>query len=583
MPTAETFSWPDSLSLQHRDWLSFRGTLLPVVLYSGVAGLISWTVFPAGLVANLVWAESYGLATLFAWRLLSRGRSSLSPRPGVVAAALLGGLAGGTLLGSLLVDGGLPKLLHAGNDEGVRHLLMAIAFAIPGIALIYLRSRTSTASVRMIEKERDLEETGQCVSEMNLLLFEAQSEPSVLIDALKEADELLARGEIKTACAALGELARQMRKKLADLSSPDMKAIEAVAALPSVEVDTTGDEEPGWPSRLAGAARMLAVFEFILLAVAVDEMLVLATPPALILIWVHCVGYAILACAGFIAHVSRQRLFDTLPLSGAWLVGTLLGQFFAGWATHADPWFMFADREALGMMPFSLFLSGCAALMLWQRQRLIDARIAFAKMAGANAKMARQFSDSRRRLLQAQIEPHFLFNVLSNVIVQARSHTGTARRMIELLIEQLATAIGRRQGTRSTLGDEIALVRRYLELQALRMGSRLTWLVDCPADLLPGRFPPLLLQPLVENAVRHGIEPASGPRRLDVRIGALSGTLTIEVSDDGVGMTTGHSSGVGVANIRDRLKEIFAGKASLQLMPNRPSGLIARLRMPLAS
>ena len=198
-------------------------------------------------------------------------------------------------------------------------------------------------------------------------------------------------------------------------------------------------------------------------------------------------------------------------------------------------------------------------------------------------------SEAQLRLLQAQIEPHFLFNTLANVVSLMESDAVRAKVMLEAFVEYLRASLsGLGQGAH-TLGDEIDLVDAYLRIIKIRMEDRLDYSIDVPAALRAHALPALTLQPLVENAIVHGLEPriAGGT----VRIGARRDgrVLVITVDDDGAGLSPpGRPSqprggaGTALANIRQRLEQTYGSDASLEIGAAAPHGVRASLSLPLA-
>jgi len=186
------------------------------------------------------------------------------------------------------------------------------------------------------------------------------------------------------------------------------------------------------------------------------------------------------------------------------------------------------------------------------------------------------------KLLQAQIEPHFLFNTLANLHSLIGTNDALARTLLERLNEYLRTSLDHSRAGSGTLADECRLLAAYLDIQSLRMGGRLNWNIDVPPALLEQPFPPMLLQPLVENAIRHGIEPRVGSGKVMLAASIEKQRLRLTVSDDGRGFdSSAPGSGVGLANIRERLAAIYGAVAELILRENHPTGVIAELWIPL--
>lgn len=194
--------------------------------------------------------------------------------------------------------------------------------------------------------------------------------------------------------------------------------------------------------------------------------------------------------------------------------------------------------------------------------------------------MEKKTVETNFRLLQAQIEPHFLFNTLSNILSLMDSDLEKARAMLRDLMQYLRTTLSKSRRESATLGEEVDLIRAYLNIFKIRMGERLRYSVDIPEDLRSFPFPPMLIQPLVENAVRHGLEPEIKGGEIGIR-GAVEGdTLRLEVMDSGAGLYEKGNPGVGIENIRERLKSLYGGRARLILEENRPSGVRAIIEVP---
>ncbi len=194
-----------------------------------------------------------------------------------------------------------------------------------------------------------------------------------------------------------------------------------------------------------------------------------------------------------------------------------------------------------------------------------------------------RLTEANLKLLQAQIEPHFLFNTLSNVLHLIDEKPADARRMLENLTAYLRASLRRTRAGPTTLGEELELVRAYLEIQAVRLGDRLRWDIQAAPELRHLELPPLLLQPLVENAVRHGLEPKREGGSVSVRASSQDGRLRLEVIDTGLGLSETSPPGVGLANVRARVSSVSGGRGELVLRPNRPAGLSVSIALPLAA
>jgi LytS/YehU family sensor histidine kinase len=195
-------------------------------------------------------------------------------------------------------------------------------------------------------------------------------------------------------------------------------------------------------------------------------------------------------------------------------------------------------------------------------------------------RLERQALDARLAVLTAQVEPHFLFNTLANVQALVDSGSPRAAPVLKSLIAYLRAATPRLQESgMPALRDELELVRAYLDLMHLRMPDRLQVQIDVDAALLPLRFPPMALLTLVENAVRHGIDPSEQGGRIEVggRLDAAARRARLWVVDTGVGLGGTHAAGTGLENARERLRGVFGSDARLELEANTPRGVRAEL------
>ncbi len=197
-------------------------------------------------------------------------------------------------------------------------------------------------------------------------------------------------------------------------------------------------------------------------------------------------------------------------------------------------------------------------------------------------------ADLRLAVLQAQIEPHFLFNTLASVRSLIRTEPARAIDTINALSEYLRSTLPKLRkdvGVESaTLGEQATICVRYLDLMNIRMAGRITVTTDIPDNLKAMAFPPLLLISLVENAVKHGVEPKAGPAAIVLRArltGAPSNQkLQVNIEDDGVGLSEGAGSGVGLANVREQLQHRFGDDASLTVETLPAGGVRARIEVP---
>lgn len=197
------------------------------------------------------------------------------------------------------------------------------------------------------------------------------------------------------------------------------------------------------------------------------------------------------------------------------------------------------------------------------------------------SELERKALDARMRLLQAQVEPHFLFNTLANVRELVDSGSSQASMVLGSLIAYLRAAVPRLHHPATTLGQELELVRAYLEVMHMRIPDRLQYVLHVDDAALKLVCPPMTLLTLVENAVRHGIDPGEDGGRIEVRVVLRHGRCLAQVIDTGVGLRpAGDSLGTGLATLRERLQLVFGCEAQLRLSELVPHGVCAELEFP---
>jgi hypothetical protein len=204
--------------------------------------------------------------------------------------------------------------------------------------------------------------------------------------------------------------------------------------------------------------------------------------------------------------------------------------------------------------------------------------------------LKRQVIEARMAAMQAQVEPHFLFNTLASIDHLIEVDPPTASRMQKNLIALLRASMptmreANANGAVRDLGRELAVIRPYLEILKMRMEERLQTEIDVPEGLLSAEFPPMMIQGLVENAIKHGLEPKAEGGSLKVKAEIVHGKLAVTVADTGLGFGRAATSGtgVGLANIRERLQLLHGSKASVTVTENQPSGTVVTITVPYRS
>jgi len=299
-----------------------------------------------------------------------------------------------------------------------------------------------------------------------------------------------------------------------------------------------------------------------------------------------CVGYTIHGLVGLatmligIERLRRQSgRFKSVYYTALSLVGVAIGwpigiSLVFGRLQQALP----LDRPGAAIGTVAVVLLVCFAFWIFFNTKHDQLR---AERTAAEAQL---------KLLQGQIEPHFLFNTLANVLSLMDHDTPRARVMLESFIDYLRASLGSLRHEHHTLGDELALVEAYLQVVGIRMDDRLRWHIELPEELKAALLPALTLQPLVENAIVHGLEPKLEGGEVTVTAARRGGQLVVDVRDDGLGLPEPdapkrHHAGTGTAcrNIRERLLQRFGDGAGLQVTAVRNGGVLATLTLPFST
>jgi LytS/YehU family sensor histidine kinase len=251
---------------------------------------------------------------------------------------------------------------------------------------------------------------------------------------------------------------------------------------------------------------------------------------------------------------------------------------------HGAPPFWTAHDRMIGFSGLSflgVLFAPWVALIALVRQKDVLVREQTLQLQLQRSELERQSAESRLRLLQAQVEPHFLFNTLANVRELVQEGSPQASAVLDSLIAYLRAAVPRLHDPATTLGQELELVRAYLEVMQMRMPDRLEFELHADEAARALRCPPLTLLTLVENAVRHGIDPSEDGGRIDVRARVEGGRCRASVCDTGVGTRTGRPGlGTGLATLRERLQLVFGSDAQLSIAPLLPRGTCAEVEFP---
>lgn len=304
--------------------------------------------------------------------------------------------------------------------------------------------------------------------------------------------------------------------------------------------------------------------------------------------WVVRSETVALAALGAYALLERhpQRLSPRVARWVLQLAGVMLSvplAAFLAYAATTGTWAWWGEPRRLGGyagLCFAGMLFGpwiALAAMVRAREALAERQALGFQLE--RSELERRALDARLRLMQAQVAPHFLFNTLANIRALVAAGSPQAPALLESLIAYLRAAVPRLDDADATFEAELELVRAYLDLMQMRMPDRLQFSVHADPAALPLRCPPMTLLTLVENAVRHGVDPAEDGGRIDVSVTKVGERCLARVIDTGVGLGAG-TAGTGLATLRERLQLAFGGDAQLRLTPGVPRGACSEVEFP---
>ena len=250
-------------------------------------------------------------------------------------------------------------------------------------------------------------------------------------------------------------------------------------------------------------------------------------------------------------------------------------------------------RTRLGdylMQLVMLFILASLIIKITYKGRLqAEVKAAQATETAEAESLKRQVLEARVAAMQAQVEPHFLFNTLASIdhLIQTDPARASVmqKNLIALLRASMPTLREANASGLRELGAELAVITPYLDILKVRMEERLHTVIDVPEGLRSAEFPPLVIQSLVENAIKHGLEPKPEGGQLTVRAQIVHGQLAVSVADTGIGFgqTATAGTGIGLANIRERLQLLYGDKAALTVAANTPSGTVVTVTVPYAA
>lgn len=336
-----------------------------------------------------------------------------------------------------------------------------------------------------------------------------------------------------------------------------------------------------WLNKLAFLLQTLA---FCLMVASIQYALQPDRSYELPLVYSLCIGTSIWALIDFGRHVfpSAQEtgwpagltgwLLPLFAICGGFLLGTSIADAWFGWSS----WDLRTRPQLAASIIITLVAGVVSTYYFYTRSK---ARY----YERAMSEVRRRASEARLKLLESQLEPHMMFNTLANLRVLIGTDPARAQDMLDRMIAYLRATLGASRSSVHPLQAEFDRLQDYLELMAVRMGNRLHYTLDLPAEVAQAQVPTLLLQPLVENSIKHGLEPhvAGGTIRIQAR--RDGDTLLLEVADTGIGFDPDQppGNGFGIAQVRERLQAAYAQAGHFSQHRAEGGGSVTRLRLPL--
>ncbi|MES2952628.1 MAG: histidine kinase [Pseudomonadota bacterium] len=336
-----------------------------------------------------------------------------------------------------------------------------------------------------------------------------------------------------------------------------------------------------WLAKLRNGLQTLA---FCLAIAAIKYAFEPHRPYEISLVYSICIGCSMWILIDFGRHIVARGgnsewpigpMAVVLPLFGiaaGYVIGILLGDSWFGWSSWS--------AQGRGKLPASILASAVAGISVTY---YFHSRVKSSMLETQVSEASRQASEAKLKLLETQLEPHMLFNTLANLRVLIATDPQRAQDMLDRMVAYLRATLSASRASHHALQCEFDRLRDYLELMAVRMGSRLHYELDLPTDLANCSVPSLLLQPLVENSIKHGLEPKVEGGTITVRARRAGNMLSLEVSDTGVGFDNPAtpSNGFGLAQVRERMAAAYTDRGSVEQTSVPGQGTSTVLRLPL--
>ncbi|UCD82284.1 MAG: histidine kinase [Desulfobacterales bacterium] len=296
----------------------------------------------------------------------------------------------------------------------------------------------------------------------------------------------------------------------------------------------------------------------------------------------QCIGLSSCSCVLLIHNFIQKAkpVFQAILVGVALVVGTIIGSYLGLAISGLSSSELFEKHGLFQLLFLGVMFGSIITYFFSSREQIAESRARIQEEKIKRLTSETKAAEANLKLLQAQIEPHFLFNTLSNVLSLLDTDPQKGKSMLLDLIQYLRASLSKLREEQATLGQEIELIKAYLNIIKVRMGKRLNYKIDLSEKLEAISFPPMLLQPLVENAIKHGLEPRIDGGEILISGTENDGILRLEVVDNGIGFKEERESGMGLSNVRERLHALYGESGRLILNENQPHGVKAVIEVP---
>jgi len=275
-----------------------------------------------------------------------------------------------------------------------------------------------------------------------------------------------------------------------------------------------------------------------------------------------------------------KPILHAVLVAVALIIGSLGGSFIGTFVSGMGPAAIFGKHGLFQLLILGVMFGSIISYFFSSREQIAASKVQIQEEKIKRLTSEKKAAEANLKLLQAQIEPHFLFNTLSNVLNLLDNDVEKGKSMLVDFTRYLRTSLVKIRGRHTTLSHEMEMIRAYLNIFKVRMEERLKFSIELPEQLIDVPFPPMLLQPLVENAVKHGLEPKVEGGEILIKAEEQNGILRLAVVDTGRGISGDYHSGLGLANVRERLGSLYDNRASFILEANQPCGVKATIEVP---